>query len=609
MKTLLKPARALRMFAGLLLVALLVACGGTPAAPPEPSAAPAEPTAASAVEPTAAPAAEATAAPAEATAAPAADATAAPAQPAAGGDGLMTVSAQQQATWTRNFNPFVSDNRFPTQFGVYESSMIWNTVKGELVPWLATEYAWNDDNTVLTLTYQDDVLWSDGEPFTANDVAFTFNLQKENPGLIGGGQQSWVYLDSVEATDDTTVEFRFKEVYTIGLYDIIAQNIVPEHIWSEVEDPVTFTNENPVGTGPFTEVTNFQNQIYEVRKNPNYWQEGKPFIEGMRFPAYPGNDQANLATINGENDWVGNFLPDIEKTYVAKDPENHGYWFPSVGSTIMLYLNTTKAPFDDVNVRKAISMAINRDQIVTVAMYDYTKPADVTGLSDAFPSYKVADPSSLGNWTDFNVEEANAMLDAAGLARGADGIRTLPDGTPMVYDINVVSGWSDWVSACNIMAQNLEEVGIQATVQAYDFSAWIDRVQKGEFDMSIGWSNGGATPVNYYRGQMATTTVKPVGELSDLNWHRFGLPAADELFAQFAATSDAAEQKGIAEQMQQLFAENAPAIPLFPGPQWYEYNTSRFTDFPTEENPYAGGSPFGLGTPEQLILMTTVKPK
>jgi peptide/nickel transport system substrate-binding protein len=127
--------------------------------------------------------------------------------------------------------------------------------------------------------------------------------------------------------------------------------------------------------------------------------------------------------------------------------------------------------------------------------------------------------------------------------------------------------------------------------------------------MSIGWSNGGATPLTYYRGQMATTTVKPVGEVAEQNWHRFGLPEADDLLQQFASTSDQAEQKTIAEQLQKLFADNAPAIPLFPGPSWYEYNTTRFTGFPNAENPYAIGSFFNEGTPEQLIVMTTIKPK
>ena len=75
------------------------------------------------------------------------------------------------------------------------------------------------------------------------------------------------------------------------------------------------------------------------------------------------------------------------------------------------------------------------------------------------------------------------------------------------------------------------------------------------------------------------------------------------------ATADAAKQKDIAAQLQQTFADEAPALPLFPGPDWYEYNTTRFTGFPTKDNPYAVGSFFNQGTPEQLIVMTTIKPK
>lgn len=592
-------------FFSLVMIVLLIlaACGAETAPTTAPVATTAPATEAPATGNT-----EPTAAPVEATEAPAAEATTAPTAGATGAGDLedyLTASTEQQATWVRNFNPFVPDRRFPTLYGIYEPLMVYNTLKGEMTPWLATEFAWSDDNKKLTFTVREGVQWSDGKPFTAKDVAYTFNLLKENTALATGAN-AWAYLESVTAPDDTTVEFTFQRVYTPGLYDVAAQVIVPEHIWSTVEDPVKFQNENPVATGPFTEITVFENQIYAVGKNPNYWQEGKPYIAGLRFPAYPGNDQANLATLNGENDWAGNFIPDIENTYVAKDP-NNGYFFPSIGAVVHLYLNTTKAPFDKVEVRKAISQAIDREQIVTVAMYDYTKPADATGLSDAYPGFKSQAVVDAGTWTKLDVEAANAALDAAGLTRGADGIRVNADGTPMKYEINVVSGWTDWVSACEIMAQNLKEVGIDATVKTYDFSAWIDKVNKGEFDMSIGWSSGGATPVNFYRAQASSLTFKPVGEVASENWHRYVSPKMDELLEQFAATSDEAEQKAIAEQMQQTFSDEAPAIPLFPGPEWFEYNTTRFTDFPTKENPYATGAPFSL--PHQLFLLTTVKPK
>jgi peptide/nickel transport system substrate-binding protein len=530
------------------------------------------------------------------------------------GDGLLTTNNEQQATWVRNFNPFGSENsgtRWPTMAGIYEPLIIYNTMTSEITPWLATEYAWSDDNKTLTFTVREGVQWSDGEPFTAKDVAFTFNMFREHEGLqspagvSGAWDEETGYLSDVQAPDDKTVVFTFSRVFTPALYDLGHQPIAPEHIWKDVEDPSTFPNENPVATGPFTEVAVFQNQIWELHRNPNYWQEGKPAVAGLRLPAFPGNDQVNLATLNGELDWAANFIPDIENTYVAKNPEHFHYWFPATGASVQLYLNTTIPPFDDPNVRKAISHALDRDQIVEVAMYGYTHPADATGLSDAYEQWKTAEALEAGTWVNLNVEQANEMLDAAGLERDGD-VRKLPDGTPMEYDINVVSGWTDWVSSCQIMAQNLEEVGIRASVKTYDFNAWIDLVQKGDFTMSIGWSSGGATPFSFYRDSMSTATVEPVGTVSGVNWHRYGNEQAAQLLDQFASTSDPAEQEDIVAQLQMIYVEEAPALPLFPGPQWGEYNDTRFTGFPDESNPYALLSTYSF--PDRLLVMTTVKP-
>ena len=526
----------------------------------------------------------------------------------AAGAGLVTVSQDQRQVWTKNFNPLIAegDSVWPTQSGIHEPLIIYNIITGEVVPWLATEYAFNTDNSELTFTIRDGVSWSDGEPFTAADVLFTFNLLKDNRALPGLGGIRGV-LESVSAIDsptENTVRFTFSEVYTPGLYDIGHQNIVPAHIWQDVDDPVTFTNETPVGTGPFTEIGIFQDNYWEIRKNPNYWQEGKPVFEGIRFPAYPSNDAANLATLNGENDWAANFIPDIEAAYVAKDPENHHYWFPSIGATVHLYANTTRAPFDDPNVRKALSMALDREEIVSIAMYDYTHPADTTGLSDAFEDWKTEAAASAG-WTERNVEMANQLLDDAGLTRDGD-VRKLPDGTEMTYDINVVSGWSDWVQSCQIMAQNLEEIGIRAEVKTYDYNAWYERVQTGDFDLSIGWSSGGATPFNFFRGILSSQTALEIGEAANENWHRFVSEEGDALLADFAATSDLAEQQRIAGELQAIYAEMAPAIPLFPGPQWGEFNTTRFTGFPSEENPYADLATFA--NPGRLLVMTTIEP-
>lgn len=166
--------------------------------------------------------------------------------------------------------------------------MIYNTIKGEIVPWLATGFKWSDDNLKLTLTVRSDVKWSDGTAFTAKDVAYTFNMFKTVSGLQGRGGQAMfgetAYVSDVAATNDTTVEFTFNKVFTPGLYDIISQVIVPEHIWKDVADPVKFTNDNPVASGPFTEVVVFENQVFQVDRNPNYWQPGKPISRVSASP-------------------------------------------------------------------------------------------------------------------------------------------------------------------------------------------------------------------------------------------------------------------------------------------------------------------------------------
>lgn len=522
----------------------------------------------------------------------------APAKP-----GVLTVSVEQQASWVRNFNPLVSAGgaRWPTTGGVYEPLMIFNSVKGEYEPWLATGYAWSDDNREVTFDVRQGVRWSDGAAFSAEDVAHTFTLMKTFPAMDGGGV--WKFLESVTAVSATQVRFRFSRVYVPGLQFVVNQSIVPKHIWSKLKDPVSFANENPVATGPFTEIDVFQNQVYQLGRNPHYWQEIE--VQALRFPAYPSNDQANLALINGEVDWAGNFVPAIDRIFVGRNPEHHKYWFPLVGSTVFIYPNTTKAPYDDVRVRKALSMAVDRELVVKVAMYNYTVPADATGLSEAFDVWRDPKVAADRSWVDYKPEEAGRLLDEAGIKMGPDGVRVLPDGSPWTVDLIVVSGWSDWVRAAQVSARSLQGLGVKAQVKTYEFGAWFNKLQRGEFDLAVSWSVEGATPYNFYRWLLSAKTVKPVGEVSAGNWHRFADPETDRLLDAFEQTSDPARQRELIAAVERRFAEQAPAIPLFANPSWGAYNTTRFTNFPTAENPYAVLSP--NKQPESLLVLTKLK--
>jgi peptide/nickel transport system substrate-binding protein len=604
-----------RIFALVALVTVLstVLAGCAPAATPPTEAPTLAPTTAPAptLAPTTAPSAASTTAPTPALTAvpptPVPTATTSPFKPV-----FLTMAMEQQSTWVRNFNPFSPDARMQAGNGViYEPMMIYNKAIGKLVPWLATDFAWNADNTVLTFKLRPGVQWSDGQDFTAQDVTFTFDLLKAHPELLNNiGSILTDNIDSWSAPDAATVVFKFKTVHTPALYLLADQIIVPEHIWKDVKDPVTFTNDTPVGTGPFTEVTKFEDQIYVIEKNPHYWQPGKPYFQGLRFPAYPDNDSANLAMENGEIDWAGNFVPDIEKTFVAKNPTDFHYYFVG-GDSVLLYINPSLKPFDNPDVRKAVSMGIDRAKVVNVAEYDYIKPLDATGLSEEFQSWKNPDAVTAGTWANYDVAQANTLLDKAGLKKGKDGIRVGADGKPMKYALISPAGWSDWNSACQIIANNMKDLGISIDLQTPEQNTWQDEVFQGKFQWTLSWSSGGATPYNFYRGQMSKLTVLPVGQNANENWGRYVDPKADDLLDQFAKTSDPAQQKTLMNQLQMLFVNDAPALPLFPGPDWYEYVTTRFTGFPTKDNAYAPGPPYnapGISL-NVLLVLTSIMPK
>ncbi|WP_277212679.1 ABC transporter substrate-binding protein [Isoptericola croceus] len=510
----------------------------------------------------------------------------------------LTIPREDMGTFVRNFNPFSPNVAPMTQQAVYEPMIIFNPADGSMTPWLASEWTTSKDGKDIVFTLRDGVQWSDGEPLVAQDVVTTFDLQKE---LLGG----YEYLDSVEAKDDRTVVFHLTETYSPALSELGQQIVIPDHVWSDMEDPGKATNEAPVGTGPYTEVTAFASQSFDLGPNPHYWQPDKQQIPGIRMLAFAGNDGANLAAANGEVDWAPQFIPNIEQAFVARDPEHNHYWFPPTGAMISWQLNTTREPYDDVDVRKALSMAIDREQVIDVAMQGYTKPADCTGLSGGYDTWRDEDLAGSCTWTTRDVDAANALLDEAGYARGADGTRTLKDGKPFTLKISVGSTSSDWLSVADIISQNLADVGVKASVDAPDWSAVTASYEDGTFDTGIVWSNNAPTPYQFYRGVMSTQTVKPVGEQTFENYHRFGDEKTDDLLDEFAASSDEAGQHDVVERLQAEFDAQAPVVPLFPSPEWGAYTDARFTGWPTEDNPYATLS---TRAPTAVLVLTSLRP-
>ena len=522
-------------------------------------------------------------------------------------NGVMTISKEQTQSWVRNFNPLApgANARWPSVAGIYEPLFIYNSMKSKVVPWLGLSYQWKEQNKILIIETRDGVKWSDGKPFSAYDVEHTFYLKKKFPALDGTG--NWKYLSSVTAIDSSHIEFVFSRVYVPGFEVLSGQPIVPKHIWEKIDDPVKFTDPNPVGTGPFTEISLFTNQVWELGRNPNYWQKGKPKIKKLRFPAFLSNEQATLALIKGEVDWSGNFIPAIDRIFVEKDPENNKYWFPKSGGSIFLYLNTTKGPFNNKEFRKAISMSIDRELITKVAMYDYTNPAHQTAISGSFLKYRLPEESISGRWVEYSPDEAEEKIESLGFTKNNNGYWEDLNGDEIYITIGIVSGWADWIRAGQIISKNLNDLGIRARVKTQDFGAWFNDLQMGEFSAAISWAEGGATPYPMYEGLMASKNIKPIGEPAGTNWHRFGLNEVDSLVSIFERTSDEVVKENLIDRMQELFIESAPAIPLFADPTWGVFSTKRFKNFPTENNPYAQISP--NKTPENLFILTEVEPR
>lgn len=516
-----------------------------------------------------------------------------------GGGAGKTLTIQGDAgnpTLVKNFNPFVSTQLGGTRL-IYEPLEIPSQVDGSFQPFLSTGFK-APDATTLEYAIRDGVKWSDGKDFTSADVLFTFNLLKKFPALDVFGV--WQFMSGVTASG-STVTVKLKTPNIPAATTISTTPIVPEHLWSSVTDPVKYVNADPVGTGPFT-LDTYADTQYQLKKDDKYWQADKVAPSTVVFPAQSSNQATNQLDVSaGKFDWSYNFIPDVKKTYVDKDAKTNIYWFPP-GGTIALYPNHTKAPFNDVNFRKGLSLAIDRQTIETKAVNGYTAPASQSGL--ILPNLeKFLDPSI----PDKGVVKQDLTGAKAAFAKAGytmQGTQLMKGGKQAAMTILAPASYSDWVAAATEVKNQLGAAGIAVTLNLPQPAAYQQAIQSGNFEAAMGGYGGTGNVYNDFNNTFNSEFATPINTPTVNNFERFKNPQMDAALKELAAATEMPAQEKAAHQLEQLMYDQVPIVAMYYGGSWGLFRTGNFTGWPSADDPYTLPTPYNNAV---LVVVTHLK--
>lgn len=517
----------------------------------------------------------------------------------------------------RNFNPFSTQTRLrTTREFMYEPLYISNILKGGEIDYrLATGAEFSEDLKTLTIKLREGVKWSDGEMLDAEDVVFTINLLMDTEELDSGSINRKT-VEAVTQIDSHTVELKLVEADANFLAKL-GESLypVPEHIWKDVENVALFTNENPVGSGPFTEITRFAQSLYVQCENPNYWDADNLDVKCLEMPQVVDNNAALIQAQQGKLDWFSIGMMEPETVYTSKD-ENFKYWFPA-GGTVGLALNlataneTVNEAVNNVEFRRAMSNAMDRQAMIDFANPAATNMTDVAGLGATYAAWANEDVAAqYGELLDYDIDAAKARLDAAGFKDvDGDGFVETPSGAELKFDLLVPNGWTDWVNTVQIAMEGLQKAGINAEMSTPEWGLIIDKRSSGDFDVVMNGYANGVDPYDYFNGGFHSQFQDECG--SAQGWFaisRYCNEALDTALDSFTKTVDMTQRREIMNEVQALWANDFPMVPLYNNPTWYQYNETNFTGWWSADNP--GGLPnVNPGNESRLMLVLDLKPR
>lgn len=524
----------------------------------------------------------------------------------------LTIVSDFYPTMIRNFNPYLATNLRTTTDFVYEPLVIFNQMQGNKpVMRLAKNYFMSDDLMQVTFEIREGVKWSDGKPFTAEDVVYSFDLLKQKPELDPKGMDRWI--KSVKQLNNTVV-FDLKEANSNLPYEISTIPIVPKHIWKDIEKPELFTNDHPVGSGPFTEIDTFTPQLYVQCRNPHYWDNDNLEVDCLRVPQIANNDQLLSKIIKSELDWTAAFIPDIESTYVRRN-KNHKYWYPAASTQSLMLNFKTPHPgnneaINNLDFRRAFSMSIDRQKIIDIAFYGNGIVNDyASGLGKAFEFWANQDTyNQYRVYNTYNVENAKALLKKAGFIDiDGDGFVETPTGKTIHLEVQSPTGWTDFNNTVQLSVEQLVAAGIKARARTADFAVYNKAMVSGTYDVAYTNYFLGSDPHKYWESAYHSR-YQEGDSMPRYAMHFFKDNTLDALLDSFYKTASKDEQKTIAHKIQKIIAENQITVPVMSGVDVYQFNESRFTGWWSAENPK--GRPLSWsGVPERLLHVLDLKPR
>jgi peptide/nickel transport system substrate-binding protein len=468
----------------------------------------------------------------------------------------------------------------------------------EAVPDFVTDTQVSEDGMTFTYTTRDDLTWSDGEPMTAQDMAFTLNLYKDKHAYLPQGYLQIV--ESVEAPDDTTVVLTTEEPTSLysGAVPYMYTYILPEHVWQEHADsPKAFDNVPNVGSGPFVIAEYERGQFVRMERNP-HWSGPQPHFDELIYRIFKNEDAEAEALKQGEIDFA---YFDSANVYNSLEGEpNIARHVGTVPSFDEIAVNTGSAfqqadpPFQphgdghpalqDPTVRRAIRMAIDSQEIVDRVLLGYSEPG-----TTVVPPVSVAGARWLPEGDEvipFDLAGANQLLEEAGYRdTDGDGVREMPNGgEPLVFRYYTQTNDQNTIKTAPFVQGWLEDIGIQTEITAMSSGRLTDEINAGTYDLfHWGWlpdPDPDSILQNWTCGDRP-----PDAQTYGDNDAYYCNPEFDRIYQDSRTTLDPGQRMDLVHELQRIFYEDSPYSVLFYLPYFQAYRTDSFTGYVPQPQP------------------------